>query len=38
MTTIQSDLEAIHSRHTLLRDGKVISPSQNTGRCTKLPL
>src|SRR3954453_11384698 len=34
MTTIQPDFLAVHSRHVLEFDGKILSPSQAQGRCT----
>lgn len=38
MSTIQTNLEIIHSRHLLLPTGDVLQPSQSKGRCkiTKL--
>jgi hypothetical protein len=35
-TTIQPDLEAVHSRHVLWPDGTVPSPSQQRGRCERV--
>jgi hypothetical protein len=37
-STIQKNMEIIHSRHVLLLDGSVLSPSQEKGRCSKMPL
>jgi len=37
-TTIQPDLQAIHSRHVLWPDGTVVSPSQQRGRCERIAL
>lgn len=37
-STIQKNMEIIHSRHLLLLDGSILSPSQNKGRCSKIPL
>jgi hypothetical protein len=38
LSTIQSDLVVVHSRHILQVDGTVLSPSQSKGRCNKLQL
>jgi hypothetical protein len=38
LSTIQDNLEVIHSRHLLEMDGTVLAPLQIKGRCIKLPL
>ena len=32
-TTIETNLNAVHSRHLLRHDGRVLEPSQRSGRC-----
>ena len=38
MTTITPDLSAVHSRQIVQLDGSVLAPSQQRGKCERVPI